>query len=181
MTDMRKLVAGLSRILGTKHHVVARLLKQSADKGGSIEAYMGDVEDHILLLQNSLYHYEAMLSQCQPSYMSNLRVSALWARAGTDIKILALSTVTISVLPMQVLVGMFSLNIHLPSYNLPHNVVHDYVAPFWIFVGIVFGVIFIGCVMVGLIRWWRWQARVKKARERRRELPSLWDGFWGWR
>lgn len=34
--------------------------------------------------------------------------------------------------------------------------------------------------MVSVIRWWRWNARKKFGRLRGVELPSAWDGFWGW-
>ena len=61
--------------------------------------------DHILLLQTSLNHYEYILSHCQPAYLSHLSVSFSFARGGVDRGILALSTVTISMLPMQFVIG----------------------------------------------------------------------------
>jgi magnesium transporter len=64
--------------------------------------------DHILLLQTSLYHYEYILSHCQPAYLSHLSVAFSLAKGGTDKAILALSVVSIGVLPMQVLIGKFS-------------------------------------------------------------------------
>lgn len=64
-----------------------------------------DQADHILLLQTSLVHYDYILSHCQPAFLSHLSVSAHKARGGTDIAVLALSTVTVSVLPMQVVIG----------------------------------------------------------------------------
>ena len=44
ITDMRKLVTGLTRTLGSKAQVVAKLRKRAADTGGGVEAYIGDVE-----------------------------------------------------------------------------------------------------------------------------------------
>lgn len=44
MTHMRKLVSGLTKLLGTKHQVVGLLRKRVADNGQGIDAYIGDVE-----------------------------------------------------------------------------------------------------------------------------------------
>jgi len=44
ITDTRRLVAGLSRLLGAKHQVIGRLRKRGAEVGGGVEAYLGDVE-----------------------------------------------------------------------------------------------------------------------------------------
>ena len=57
--------------------------------------------DHILLLQNSLYHYEYILSHCQPAYISQLNFSFKVAKGRSDQAIMALSVVAIGILPMQ--------------------------------------------------------------------------------
>lgn len=111
ITNMRRLVTGLSRLLGGKNMVVASLLKRASDNArlglasSDHEAYLSDVHDHILLLQTSLYHYEYILSHCQPAYLSYLSVSSSFAKGGTDRLILALSTVSIGILPMQFVIG----------------------------------------------------------------------------
>ena len=104
ITGMRKLVTGLTRTLGSKHQVVAKLRKRAKETGASVDAaYIGDVEgesihkaplmpDHILLLESSLNHYDYILSTSQTAYLSQLSVSSVWARGATDQAILALST-----------------------------------------------------------------------------------------
>jgi magnesium transporter len=44
ITDMRRLVTGLTRLLGAKHQVIGRLRKRAKEEGGGVEAYIGDVE-----------------------------------------------------------------------------------------------------------------------------------------
>ena len=44
MTQTRKLVTGLTRLLGTKHQVVGLMRKRVAEHGEGVEEYMGDVE-----------------------------------------------------------------------------------------------------------------------------------------
>jgi Mg2+ and Co2+ transporter CorA len=104
MTNLRRLVTGLSRLLGGKHMVVASLLKRVENHEGptsDVEAYLSDVHDHILLLQTSLYHYEYILANCQPAYISYLQVSGSTSRGNISTLVLALSVVTIGILPMQ--------------------------------------------------------------------------------
>lgn len=112
MTNLRRLVTGLSRLLGGKHVVVASLLKRSTDSRADgttndVEAYLSDVHDHILLLQTSLYHYEYILANCQPAYISYLQVTGSTSRGDISSLILALSTVSIGILPMQFVLGKY--------------------------------------------------------------------------
>ncbi|OCF43050.1 hypothetical protein I317_03143 [Kwoniella heveanensis CBS 569] len=185
ITDMRRLVTGLTRLLGAKGAVIARLRKRARDEGVTMEAYIGDVEDHILLLQTSLYHYEYILSHCQPAYLSHLNVSFSFARGGTDKAILALSTVTISILPMQLITGLFSMNVRRPQNGDPtrddHRESDGSMAPFNYFAAIVVGIFLVACCMVAIIRYWRWLARKKWSRLRGADIPDFWEGFWGWR
>ncbi|WRT66670.1 uncharacterized protein IL334_003630 [Kwoniella shivajii] len=184
ITDMRRLVTGLTRLLGAKGAVIGRLRKRSREEGTTMEAYIGDVEDHILLLQTSLYHYEYILSHCQPAYLSHLNVSFSFARGGTDKAILALSTVTISVLPMQFVLSLFSMNANVPHNGDAdadsHEEANGSQSPFGYFAGIVIAIFLVACVMVTVIRYWRWLARKKWSSLRGAELPEFWQGFWGW-
>jgi len=64
-------------------------------------------------MQSTLLYYEQILSQAQPAYVSQLRVSLAVTRGVTDKAILSLSTVTIGILPMQFISGRSLL--YLPS------------------------------------------------------------------
>ena len=65
------------------------------------------LKDHIVTFQQSLAYYERMLSQSQPAYLSQLRVSQSIAKGGFDKAILTLTTVSIVVLCIQVILGKF--------------------------------------------------------------------------
>jgi magnesium transporter len=43
MTEMRRLVTGMTRLLGFKHQVVSRLKRRAGNEGGEVGAYIGDV------------------------------------------------------------------------------------------------------------------------------------------
>lgn len=61
--------------------------------------------DHIITLQQSLNHYERMLSHSHPAYLSQLRVSQSVAKGGSDKAILLLTVVSMVVVTIQVLLG----------------------------------------------------------------------------
>ncbi|WVQ79655.1 hypothetical protein IAT38_001755 [Cryptococcus sp. DSM 104549] len=184
ITDMRKLVTGLTRLLSAKGAVVGRLRKRASEEGGTVAAYIGDVEDHILLLQTSLYHYEYILSHCQPAYFSHLNVSFAFAREGTNKAILTLSVVAISILPMQFSTSIMSINAHTPHNGwIGSDTLREpdgSMAPFNWFAAMVVWIFLVACVMVSIIRYWRWLARKKFGAQRGLEMPSFWEGYWGW-
>ncbi|KAF8202921.1 hypothetical protein BJ912DRAFT_798732, partial [Pholiota molesta] len=126
MARTRKLVTVLGRLLATKSDVVTQIRKRLAKAGAGVHGseelevavYMGDVQDHILTLQNALVHYERMLSQSHPTYLAQLRSESERAKGGMDKNLLLLSIVSISGLCIQPLIGVFSLNVTIPT-NLP--------------------------------------------------------------
>ncbi len=128
MTEMRRLVTGMTRLLGFKHQVVSVLKRRAGNEGGEVGAYIGDIHgecrkdclqqyninpltrppsraDHICMLETSLLHHENVLNHCQSAYISHIGVSFSLARGQTDESILALSIVTIGVMPMQFVVS----------------------------------------------------------------------------
>ncbi|KAJ7169842.1 hypothetical protein C8R46DRAFT_897196 [Mycena filopes] len=129
MARARRLMTSLSRLLATKSEVVAqlrkRLLTASDDKGDADRAevaiYLGDVQDHILTLENSLSHYERMLSQSHPLYISHIRATVAISKGGSDQALMYLSAVSVGVLCIQTLIGLCSINVNVPHNDLDGN------------------------------------------------------------
>jgi magnesium transporter len=61
---------------------------------------------HILTLQLALAHNERMLSHSHPAYMSNLRSELEMTKSGIDVKVLYLTTTTITALCIQTVTGV---------------------------------------------------------------------------
>lgn len=171
MARTRRLVTSLSRFLAAKSEVVAQLQKRFVTTTGwgagtgteydfDIFIYMGDVQDHILTLQQSLAHYERMLSQSHPNYLSHLRMSVSKAKSGSDKAIVTLTTVSLGVLCVQTLIGACSMNVKVPSNNLEENR-YDV---FGIVIALTFVIIVVYASFVRL--WW------VRARRRRATLLS---------
>ncbi|KAF7347867.1 hypothetical protein MVEN_01544600 [Mycena venus] len=134
MARARRLVTSLSRLLASKSEVVAQLRKRlltssqsgSTSSSGDVERaevamYLGDVQDHILALDTSLSHYERMLSQSHPLYISHIRTTVAISKAGSDKALIFLSAVSIGVLCIQTLIGVCSINVTVPHNDLDGN------------------------------------------------------------
>jgi hypothetical protein len=63
------------------------------------------LSDHICMLETSLLHHETVLRHCQSAYTDHLGTAFARTRVQTDQAILALSIVSIGVLPMQFVVS----------------------------------------------------------------------------
>ncbi|KAJ4486063.1 hypothetical protein J3R30DRAFT_3281636 [Lentinula aciculospora] len=161
MARTRRLVTSLTRLLATKSDVVAQIRKRLLTGSGNgnasnseeeVAMYMGDVQDHILSLQHSLAHYERMLSQSHPTYLQQLRTHVSLTKSGADKALVYLTTVSMAVLCLQTVIGMFSQNVNVPASQDSFH---------------VFGIIIsVECVVLtvylGVVR--RWWLNAKKRR-----------------
>ncbi|KAJ7038243.1 hypothetical protein C8F04DRAFT_951450 [Mycena alexandri] len=157
MARARRLMTSLSRLLATKSEVVAqlrkRLLTTSNDTGDAERAevaiHLGDVQDHILTLENSLSHYERMLSQSHPLYISHIRSTVAISKGGSDKALMYLSAVSIGVLCIQTLIGLFSINANIPHNDLGGN-------EFKVFgVVISLAIVILVSYLYLVLHWWR--------------------------
>ncbi|THH01829.1 hypothetical protein EW026_g954 [Hermanssonia centrifuga] len=164
---MRRLVTSLSRVLATKSEVVAQVKKRLLMTGESglgngtvddhdVFVYMGDVQDHILTLQQSLAHYERMLNQSHPTYLTQLRLSASKSKSGSDKSIMILSIISIGVLCVQGVIGFHSMNIKVPSNRIAPG------GHFYVFGVVISLSVVILLIYAMLVRWWWIRARKKR-------------------
>jgi magnesium transporter len=131
-------------VLATKPEVVAGICKRLLASDGlassddaEVAIYFADIQgetkmdwsaqrmswswpgvDHILKLQQSLMHYERMLSESHPMYLQNLRMDLLRARETSEYAAFVLGIVAVAVLPPTVLTGMCTLYAYLFASQL---------------------------------------------------------------
>ncbi|KAG1899273.1 uncharacterized protein F5891DRAFT_954398 [Suillus fuscotomentosus] len=169
MARARRLVTSLTRLLATKSEVISQIRKrfliggrQTTSPQGNddleIAMYMGDVQDHILTLQQSLHHYEHMLSDSHPAYLTQLQTRLAMNKGYTDKAILVLSLISIGILCLQFPIGLFSQNIKIPK-----NSVHP-PGPYNYFVMVILFSLSIGTVFLATV--WRWWNQAKRTRSR---------------
>ncbi|CAG7851537.1 SubName: Full=Related to MNR2-Manganese resistance protein {ECO:0000313/EMBL:CCA67453.1} [Serendipita indica DSM 11827] len=151
MTATRRLVTTLGRLLSSKYEVVAQVRKRLA--GQEVSIYMGDVQDHIITLLQSLSHYEHLLSHSHPAYLSHLRMSLSDAKGGLDEALLLLGLVSLLVLCSQSIASIGGMNVHVPRSA-------DYSA-FGVFVSVA---VTLSMISLGLARYWFVKAHGKASR-----------------
>ncbi|KAH7916403.1 hypothetical protein BJ138DRAFT_1139654, partial [Hygrophoropsis aurantiaca] len=171
MARTRRLVTSLGRLLATKSEVVSQIRKRflTAGQNGSgnrvrqnddieIAIHMGDVQDHILTLQQSLTHYERTLSDSHPAYLFQLRMNVARTKSGTDRAVMILTIVSLGVVLIQALIGIFSMNVTIPANSI------DPPGPYyWFGIVITLGVTLeVGYLSV--VRYWWIKAKRKYER-----------------
>ncbi|KZO95571.1 hypothetical protein CALVIDRAFT_528025 [Calocera viscosa TUFC12733] len=162
IASARRMVTSISRLLVHKQPVLSSLRRRfSGVKGikGDVGVYLDDVEDHVIGMQQALAYCDGTLSQLHPGYLSQLKVAFENAKNGMDWRLLLLSLISITILTIQVWIGLFSMNVHVPNSKTTHTYE-------W------FGFIFVGmlcllCFVFGLVRFW-WVKSKRKFKERAR-------------
>ncbi|EKM83913.1 hypothetical protein AGABI1DRAFT_66982 [Agaricus bisporus var. burnettii JB137-S8] len=164
MARTRRLVTSLGRLLASKSEVVAQIKKRLLKTGTldpsvnaeelEVAMYMGDIQDHILTFQHSLNHYERMLSQSHPAYLSQLRATFASSKSGTDKSLFYLTSVSIAVICVQVVMGNFSMNINVPRDGTGYRIF-----------GVVFSLaIIVLFIYVNIVRyWWKQAGKTRRA------------------
>ncbi|KAH9898329.1 hypothetical protein C8Q73DRAFT_727005 [Cubamyces lactineus] len=159
MARTRRLVTSLTRFLAVKSEVVTQVKKRLLTQGEwglgtgtdndlDVFVYMGDVQDHILTLQQSLAHYERMLNQSHPTYLSQLRLSVSKAKSNSDKAIVSLTVISLGVLCIQTLLSLMSMNCDVPHDPIGSNKYDAFAA--------VIAVATLITILYGLVvrRWW---------------------------
>lgn len=158
MTITRRLVTTLGRLLSAKLEVIAQIRKR-VDGQGEVAIYLGDVQDHIISLNQSLIHYERMLSHSHPAYLTHLRFSLSEAKGGLDKALMLLTMLSLLVLCSQLVATLGGMNVNLPRSE-------DF-QEFGIFLGIA---LLLSTCLLALSRYW--YVRAHGGRGRIEEVPQ---------
>lgn len=118
--ETRKRVMSLVRLLGSKVDVIKGFAKRcNEDKTtgakSEIGMYLGDIQDHIVTMVQSLNHYEKLLARSHSNYLAQINIDM--TKVNNDMndvlgKISILGTV---VLPMNIVTGLWGMNVIVPG------------------------------------------------------------------
>ncbi|CCH46187.1 Manganese resistance protein MNR2 [Wickerhamomyces ciferrii] len=118
--ECRKRVMSLLRLLGSKADVIKGFAKRCNEQWevaprSEIGMYLGDIQDHIVTMVQSLNHYEKLLARSHSNYLAQINIDM--TRVNNDMndvlgKISILGTV---VLPMNVVTGLWGMNVLVPG------------------------------------------------------------------
>lgn len=117
---LRKKVMSLMRLLGGKADVIRGFSKRcneqySVTPRGDIGLYLGDIQDHVVTMMSNLGHFEKMLSRSHTNYLAQLNVTNLQLGNHVNKVLSKISLVATVVLPMNVVCGLFGMNVDVPG------------------------------------------------------------------
>lgn len=118
----RKNVMGLMKLLGGKADVLRGFTKRcntnyKVTPRMDIGLYLGDIQDHVVTMMNSLGHFEKMLSRSHSNYLAQLSIDNI-TQGNNANKVLSKITVLASILvPLNLVCGLFGMNVAVPWRN----------------------------------------------------------------
>ncbi|KAI4191123.1 MAG: hypothetical protein L6R41_000344 [Letrouitia leprolyta] len=119
----RKKVMGLYRLLGNKADVIKGFAKRCNEHWeiaprSEIGLYLGDIQDHILTMTSNLSHYETLLSRAHSNYLAQINIRMNERQEQTADVLGKLTVLGTIVLPMNIITGMWGMNVLVPGQDL---------------------------------------------------------------
>lgn len=120
--ECRKRVMSILRLLGTKADVVKAFSKRFNENNGSqtnnrseIGMYLGDIQDHIVTMFQSLNHYEKLLARFHANYLAQINIDMTKVNNDTNDVLGKLTVMGTIVLPLNVITGLWGMNCIVPG------------------------------------------------------------------
>ncbi|EEY21727.1 magnesium transporter ALR1 [Verticillium alfalfae VaMs.102] len=119
MSRSRANLTGLMRLLGGKVDVLRAFVKRCNENYKvtprmDIGLYLGDIQDHVVTMINSLVQFETILSRCRSNYLAQLSIDNVTQGNRTN-EFLSRITVIASVLvPLNLVCFLFGMNVRVP-------------------------------------------------------------------
>lgn len=128
--ESRRKVMTLMRLLQGKADVIKMFAKRCQDEAirfntssktgtaqprADIALYLGDIQDHIITMFQSLLSYEKIFSRSHSNYLAQLQVESFYSNVKvTDMlsKVTLLGTILV---PMNLVTGLFGMNVRVPG------------------------------------------------------------------
>lgn len=147
--ECRKRVMSVMRLLGSKADVVRGFSKRFNETESlanlsefqvpnarlalrqEILMYLGDIQDHVVTMVQSLNHYEKLLARCHSNYLAQINIDMTKVNNDTNDVLGKITILGTIVLPINVVTGLWGMNCIVPG--------QDYEGLLW-FWGIVFGI-----------------------------------------
>lgn len=120
--ENRNIVNLVLRLLSRKADVVKMFAKRYKEQhtiahNEEIDLYLGDIQDHIITMKQSLSVYEKMLSRSHSNYLAQLQVESVDSNNRVT-KVLGRITLIGTVLvPLNLVTGLFGMNVRVPGQN----------------------------------------------------------------
>lgn len=134
--ECRKRVMSVLRLLVSKADVIKGFSKRFNDQADSgsrnqhfprldIAMYLGDIQDHIVTMMQSLNHYERLLARFHSNYLAQINIDMTKVNNDTNDVLGKITILGTIVLPINVVTGLWGMNCVVPGQD------YDGLAWFW--------------------------------------------------
>ncbi|KAI7867635.1 hypothetical protein BDF14DRAFT_1726026 [Spinellus fusiger] len=151
ISSCRKSVMGISRLLGPKVDILRSLIKRYKDKSDNyrsdrqagLEAgearmyqevllYFGDIQDHLLTMTQNVGHFDLTLGRAHRNYLGQISIELSQAGEATSAVINRLTFLATIAVPLNLVAGIFGMNIRVPGGNN-----NDLVWFYWVIISMI--------------------------------------------
>ncbi|KAI9312926.1 hypothetical protein BX666DRAFT_1865443, partial [Dichotomocladium elegans] len=122
----RKRMMGLLRLLVSKADVVKTLIKRGETQAidgtrpalsSEVALYLGDVQDHIITMLQSLNHYEKISSRSHSNYLAQISIEMTQTNNEINDVLSKLTALGSVLIPMNLVTGLWGMNVQVPGQN----------------------------------------------------------------
>ncbi|ODV88578.1 hypothetical protein CANCADRAFT_28553 [Tortispora caseinolytica NRRL Y-17796] len=121
--ECRKRVMALTRLVSSKADVVKSFSKRCQENWDAVPAaevalYLGDIQDHVVTMTQSLNHYEKLLSRSHSNYLAQINIEMTQVNNDTNEVLGHLTVLGTIVLPMNIVTGLWGMNVKVPGQEI---------------------------------------------------------------
>ncbi len=126
--ESRRKVMTLMRLLQGKADVIKMFAKRchedssplvghSAQPRADIALYLGDIQDHIITMFQSLLSYEKIFSRSHSNYLAQLQVESFYSNNQVTDMLSKVTMIGTILVPMNLVTGLFGMNVRVPGQD----------------------------------------------------------------
>lgn len=126
--ESRRKVMTLMRLLQGKADVIKMFSKrchedtsplgnQSAQPRADIALYLGDIQDHIITMFQSLLSYEKIFSRSHSNYLAQLQLESFYSNNQVTDMLSKVTLIGTILVPMNLVTGLFGMNVLVPGQD----------------------------------------------------------------
>lgn len=121
--ECRKRIMSILRLLGSKADVIKGFSKRCNEQWevaprSEIGLYLGDIQDHIVTMVQSLNHYEKLLLRAHSNYLAQLNIDMTRVNNDMNDVLSRINVLGTIVLPMNIVTGLWGMNVFVPGQNI---------------------------------------------------------------
>ncbi|KAJ3266222.1 CorA metal ion transporter [Chytriomyces hyalinus] len=114
----RKRVMVLLRLLITKADVIKAVIKRCGQRlapESETTLYLGDIQDHIITMVQTLNHCDKTLTRSHSNYLAQISIEITQASNRTNDVVLKMTALASILVPLNIITGLWGMNVRVPG------------------------------------------------------------------